>query len=132
MAKLLGLSVKVEEIAFGKVWSTLDSIPGVVTITIEGSAKPMPNGKSNGKKSNGSSNGTGKTVQRLILEALLARSPLTKFELQDHIAAAGKSRLSLPDQMAKLREEKCVKLMAAGNYSITAKGTKQATTELES
>lgn len=125
MPKPIGMSIKVEEIAFGKVWSTLDTMPGVISITIEGNGpKAKPNGKA--------TNGNGKTVADLVLETLLAKSPQTKTQLEDYVAHGGKAKTSLPDTIARLKKGKLIRPIGnKGQYKITAAGTKQATTQLE-
>jgi len=127
MPKPIMMMIEVEEIAFGKVWRTLDLMPGVITIHMKGSGPKAIASKPNGK-------GNGTTIPNLILEALLARSPKTmsKIELEKVIEAGGKMKASLPNSIQKLKKQKCIRSIGSkGDYKITAAGSKEATTQLE-
>ena len=113
MPKPITMLVDVEEVAAGKIWRTLDAMNGVVSIKIkgEGPRQVKPNGKGNGH-----------TAQRLILDALRAKSPLHRSELQAAIEAGGKQKTSLPQALSELKKGKRIIPLKAGLFKITAAG----------
>ena len=130
MPKPMSISIEVEEVAFGKVFRTLDGMPGVININIRGKG-PKPNGSApilpvSARK------GNGKTVHTLILESLLAsKSPKSREELGEAVATGGKSATSTPDGLQKLKKQKLIKQAGVGKYRITAAGIRAATTNTE-
>ena len=123
MPKPMMMTIEVEEVAFGKIFRTLDGMNGVVSIHLQGKGpRAKPNGSQAAPKHNG------QTVWRLVMNALLAsKGPLSRTELAQVIQAGGKAPTSLPDALLKMRKAKHIALHGKGQYKITAAGIKAAT-----
>jgi len=105
MPKPMTIEISVEEIAFGKVFRTLDEMPGVVSIKIKGSgpnASAPESARKHGKASEGT---TGKCV---VFNFLLGKKKaVAPGVLADAIVAAGKSKNSIGNilyEAVKLKE----------------------------
>lgn len=128
MPKPMSMTIEVEEMAFGKIFRTLDGMPGVVSINLKGAGPKAatPKGKANG---DGTANG-GKTLNTLLLEAMLAsKNVLTAADLASALQAHGKSRNSAQGTLSRLKAHKLVKRSGKG-WKITPAGIKAATTKL--
>ena len=117
MVKPLKMMVEIEEGAFGRVFRSLDGMPGVVSLTPIGDGPRVAKGKV-GKK------GKGGTVYCLVLRALIeADKPVNRDALRDVLAANGKAATSLPDTLTKLKKAKHIAIKNA-MYTITPAGRK--------
>lgn len=119
MPKPMSLTIEIEEIAFGRVWRTLDAMPGVINIHMKGQGPKQlkPATEVLNKK----------TTARLVLEALLIKSPASKLLLEEAILAGGKQKASLADTLTKLKKQKNISPAGKGMFKITAAGIKAAT-----
>src|SRR6266403_2960072 len=88
MPKPMTMTIEVEEMAFGKVFRTLDGMPGVIAIKIAGTGPKKPKGNSKG-------NSGGRTSAQIVL-AELVRQPLDKGALTQRLEEGGKKATSLP------------------------------------
>jgi hypothetical protein len=125
------MTIAVEEILFGKLYRTLDAMPGVASITIH----------SEGVKGNGAEpkrkkqkQGGSQSVYCLVLGAL-ASGPATRDRLAPVLEEAGKKGSSLPDALTKARKAKHITVKNAGKrdavYTLTALGKKHYKTACE-
>lgn len=131
MAKPMGLTIQVEEGAFGRVFNVLDAMQGVISIKIEASG-PKPKGAA---KTPGQKKGGAQSAPCLVLGALMKvgtkATPskwLNREELAAVIVAGGKKATSLPDTLQKLRNAKEVVNHGTGRdvrYRITEAGVKR-------
>lgn len=116
VVKPLKMMLEIEEGAFGRVFRTLDGMPGVVSMMPIGDGPK--NAKAAGKK------GKGGTVYCLVLKALIeAGKPLNRDALRDVLASNGKAASSLPDTLTKLKKAKHITIKNA-MYSLTPAGRK--------
>jgi len=115
------MTIEVEEMAFGKVFRTLDGMPGVIAIKIAGTGPKKPKGNSKG-------NSGGRTSAQIVL-AELVRQPLDKGALTQRLEEGGKKATSLPDTLYKLRNQKLITGSAAKGYKITKAGLSAAAEE---
>lgn len=127
MPKPMTMTIEVEEIAFGKIFRTLDGMPGVVNIRIAGSG---PKTAAAAKSSTaGQKQGGAQTVPCIVLGTLIEnKTPLGRPELFDAVESYGKHGTSLPDALQKLRRAKAIKSTGSGRtvtYKITPVGVKQ-------
>lgn len=132
MPKPMTMTIEVEEIAFGKVFRTLDGMPGVINIRITGSG-PKAMAKPNGRGTNGQRQGGTKTVPGIVLGELV-KGPRGRPDLAPALERAGKKATSLPDALQKLRKAKAIKTAGKGKgteYTITPVGMKQYEAALE-
>lgn len=115
MPKPMSMLIEVEELAFGRVFRTLDSMAGVISINLKGDG---PKKGPCTPKSQG-----GKTVNEIILDALLDK-PMARKEIGPLLAHNGKNPSSAGSALAALRKTKKLKLnVTTGEYSlITKKG----------
>lgn len=118
MPKPIELMIEVEEIAMGKVWRTLDTMKGVVRISLKGSG-PKKGTKTNGKATNG-----GPSVGTLVIKALQNKKTLSKGALEELLEANGKKKTSLPSKLTELKAKKQIAATGDGLYKITAAGRK--------
>lgn len=117
MPKPIKMMIEIEELAFGRVFRTLDGMPGVVAITPIGDGPKAPKGP-DGKK------GKGGTVYCLVLRALIeADKAINRDSLRDVLKANGKAASSLPDTLTKLKKAKHIVVKNA-MYTITPGGRK--------
>ena len=123
MPKPMTMIITVEEIAFGKVFRILDTMPGVVSISLTGQGPKMP-GKLNGSHK-GQKMGGANTVPCLVLGALIEADgkSLNRSDLIPAVEAAGKRATSVPDALTKLIKLSCIK-RKEGQITITATGRK--------
>jgi len=121
MPKPMMLTINVEEIALGKVFRTLDGMPGVVSINFHGSG-PKP--RSNGAQRKGGA----QTVPCIILGTLIdAGKSLGREDLAPAVIAAKKAVSSIPDALNKLAKSRLIKRHgpnADRRYTSTAAGSK--------
>lgn len=114
------MTIQVEEIAFGKVFRTLDTMPGVIAINLHGSGPKEQTTSSPPRRTGGA------TVECLILGALReTKVPLTRTTLTEVIVQGGKAASSFQDAISKLVKKKHVTKGVDGNYKITAAGSKR-------
>lgn len=112
MAKPMSMLIEVEEVAFGRVFRTLDGMQGVISINLKGTG---PKKGPCTPKAQG-----GKTVNEIILDAL-TDSPLPRKTLEGVLARHGKAATSAASALTHLRKTKKVKLNATtGEYSLTS------------
>ena len=124
MPKPLKVMLEVEEAYYGKVWRTLDAMPGVVTLM------PISEGvKQPGEKKQRQKKGGTQSVYCLILGALA--QPNVQNAARDYLVQvceeAGKKATSVPDALMKMRKAKHVKSTGKGRdvkFTITAAGRK--------
>jgi hypothetical protein len=123
MAKPLQMMISVEEIAFGKVYRMLDTMPGVAAITILGEG-PKTNGAApRGKQKQG---GTG-SVYCLLLGAMIETPGISRPQLITVAEANGKKGTSVPDAITKMKKAKHVAVKGSGKastFTVTAAGKK--------
>jgi hypothetical protein len=118
----MAMTIEVEEVAFGRVFRTLDGMAGVVAIRIQGSG-PKPARKNGAKSGHG-----GSTAAQLVLAALAAsKAPLDRAALIPAMEAGGKKAASLPDTIQKLRKQKLITSPKVGEYKLTKAGLTAAT-----
>ena len=121
MPKPIKLTIEIEQVAMGKVWTTLDAMSGVISISLHGSG-PKPAGPKKAGKPGGKST----TVPCLILGALVAsKDPLPRTDLMLAVEAGGRAATSTPDSLAKLKKDKHIAPAGDGLYKITAAGVKR-------
>lgn len=118
MAKPIKITLEVEQVALGKVWTTLDGMTGVISIGLHGNG-PKPTSKKKGSK-----HGSSATVPCIVLGAL-EKKPLGKPALIEAVVASGKAATSLPDALTKLKKEKHIVPVGDGFYKITQAGAKR-------
>lgn len=114
MSKPMTMVIEVEEIAFGKVFRTLDAMPGVISIHLKGSGPKAPKPAAVSVSA---------TVKSMILGAL-SEKPHDIDALKDIVAKGGKSATSVPDAINKLKNDKKIASVVGqkGVYRITAAG----------
>jgi len=118
MAKPIKITLEVEQIALGKVWTTLDGMAGVISFSLHGSG-PKPTGP---KKKPGSP----VTVPYLILGALVAaKTPLTRAELMAAVEAGDRAASSTLDSITQLKKNKHIAPVSKGVFKITSAGVKR-------
>jgi len=111
------MMLEIEEAAFGRVFRTLDGMPGVVSLMPIGDGPKAAKGKA-GKK------GKGGTVYCLVLKALIeAGKPVNRDALRNVLADHGRAATSLPDALSKMKKAKHITVKSA-MYSITPMGRK--------
>lgn len=128
MAKPLMMTIAVEESFFGKIYRTLDSTPGVASITIH-SEGPKSNGAAS-PRAGQKQGGTG-SVYCLILNAMIENPGIARPQLMAVAEANGKRATSVPDAITKAKKAKHVAVKGSGKsstYTITAAGRKHFTT----
>jgi hypothetical protein len=121
MPKPITVTISVEELMFGKVWTTLDTMPGVISISIHGSGSKKAAVPRNGKQS-----GTA-TRECLILGYMIEnKQPVNRDALYALLEKAGKARTSLPDALTILKKKKFITINKPNSkdttYKITAAG----------
>jgi hypothetical protein len=131
MPKPITLTIDIEEIAFGRVWRLLDTMPGVVNIKLHGEGpKSKPGGSKQPQKKGGS-----QSVPCLVLGALIeANAKIGRDPLNKVLEANGKKATSLPDAIQKLFKAKEIQRFGKGRdvtYGITVKGRKRYETACE-
>ena len=130
MAKPLMMTIAVEEAFFGKIYRTLDNMPGVATITIH----------SEGVKGNGAAPPTGGRGQKrggtqsseCVVLGALRKGPQVRSVLTEALNAAGKKgEASIAVTMRKLHTQKQVTKKGTGKnvtYTITKAGEQRYAT----
>ncbi len=122
MPEPIKLTIAVEQVAFGKVWTALDVMPGVIEIKIHGKGPPKQKAA---KPFNEKMNGSTPTISNIILNALQDKKALPTTILGEILEANDKRKASLPNVLYKLKnEEKLIASAGVGIYKITAKGRK--------
>lgn len=123
MPKPMTVTIDVEEIAFGRVWRTLDAMPGVVKMHMHGTGpKPEAKVRASSKK--------GETVHCVLLRALKANEDafpsalIPKKVLEDAVIKAGKAKGSLHNVIDKAKKLKHLRSPKTGFYKITPAGVK--------
>lgn len=117
MPKPMKLMVEIEEAAFGRVFRTLDTMSGVVTITPIGEGPKQPGTAKQPKGKKG-------TVYCLVLSALISNGKaVNRDTLRDVLKMNGKAATSLPDTLTKLKRAKHITIKNA-MYTITPAGRK--------
>jgi len=124
MPKPMTMTIEVEEIAFGRVWRTLDQMQGVITLKMHGTG-PKPN---KGSPVARASSKKGDTVTCVVLKALAHGKPENKAALIDAVVAAGKAATSFPDSISKLKKAKHITNPSSGVFKITVAGAKYLST----
>jgi len=120
MVKPIRITLEVEQIALGKVWTTLDGMAGVISIGLHGNG-PKPAAKKKGTK-----HGSSATVPCIVLGALNgSKKPLGKPALIEFIVAGGKAAASLADTLTKLKKDKHIAPVGDGLFKITPAGVKR-------
>lgn len=113
MPKPMRMMIEVEELAFGRVFRTLDGMQGVIAIDIKG------DGPKKGQcvpKAQG-----GKTINEIIFDAL-NEGPKARKQLEHELARNGKAPTSIGSALTALRKSKRLKLNATtGQYSLADK-----------
>lgn len=123
MPKPIKIVVEVEELAFGRVFRTLDNMQGVASITIvsEGGKTPgSPKSSTERQKRGGAT-----TLSCIILSDLMTGSAKDAEWLRQTAVKSGKAASSVPDSLNKLLKAKEIKRMKIEGhvvYAITAKG----------
>jgi hypothetical protein len=120
MPKPLTMTIAVEELHFGKVFRTLNSMPGVAAIQIGGEAvKPKSNGGYAASNNRGT-DAAGTSAICLVLNALSIRAQ-TKKELDEALGKYGKKATT---PITKLTARRMVVRKGRGLYAITPAGKK--------
>lgn len=123
MPKPISLTIDVEEIAFGKIWRTLDAMNGVVSINIKGNGpKQKKSAKTNGRIGNNKKGIA--TIPHIVLTTLAVGEAMGRETLRKALEANGKMGTSLPDTITKLKNAKKIKVVGKGTYKITQAGLK--------
>lgn len=110
---------RVPEEAWGRFWNTMLTIPG--SDIVPNTRVETPTTKTKGKAAEGS------TAACLILAALLNKGPMTRPQLAEVVASAGKNANTAGSTLHVLKNQKRVTLDAKGSYKITATGVKYFT-----
>jgi hypothetical protein len=119
--------IEVEEIAYGRVFRTLDGMDGVVSIT------PIGDGPKSSRQNVAGATavqkkGGAQSAPCLVLGALMITPGLSRAQLTEVIVSNGKSKNSLPDTIAKLKDAGEIRASGEGRaitYRITAAGKKR-------
>lgn len=128
MPKPMTMTIEVEEVAFGRVFRTLDAMAGVVAIKLKGEGPKKA--KANGSGGAGQKHGGAQSVACIVLGALTDKI-LNRQELATTLEANGKKAASLPDTLMKLRKMGEIRSIGEGRdikYKITTKGVKHFNT----
>ena len=125
MAKPMKILIEVEEIAHGRVFRILDGMEGVVSIM------PVGDGPKSARVEAGATKvqkkGGAQSALCLVLGALIKTPGLSRFQLTEIMTGNGKSKNSLPDTIAKLKEAGEIRASGSGRdvtYKATAAGKK--------
>lgn len=123
MPKPIRVTVDIEESFFGKIYRTLDTMPGVAAIAIHSEGV-----KGNGVAKPRQKKGGTQSVPCLLLGALIQTPGLTREQVIPILEASGKKGSSLPDALTKLKKAGHIKIKGAGkagaSYTVTAAGKK--------
>jgi hypothetical protein len=112
-------TVDVEEIAFGKVFRTLDAMPGVISIKIVGDGprsqqQPATSGRPR--------------AAAILLQALSAapRGQMARGDLEAVLAKNGRSKKSFPGTLFTMEKQKLLRRSARGKIvTMTPAGAKK-------
>jgi hypothetical protein len=132
MPKPMMMMIECEEIAFGRVFRTLDTMPGVASIKIMGNGAKIATGPGKGNRTPGTrAKGSLKdgTSGRCIVLNALTDGPKSLKDINELMVAAGKSPKTLHGQSHMMLKLKLVKKTGKGILAITAAGKKYLETK---
>lgn len=122
MAKPMVIIVHVEEIAFGKVWRMLDTMPGVAKLELRSeSAAPKKATNPNGDHRATWRQPGGFNLRETLLK-LLAKKSLHATEIRELATKNGRSAGGANSATTNLAKRKLIKTDRKGNWSITRAG----------
>jgi hypothetical protein len=130
MPKLFDLSLKIEEVALGRVMRLLHSTPGVAKVDFDlGDAPAVKNGEAHGEKKVRKTrfvDPTGATGTDLIMKTLMkAKEPLRQGDFNNAFIAVGRKPASSASILFLLKKEGVVQNKGDG-YTLTKKGRDRA------
>jgi hypothetical protein len=117
------MTIAVEESFFGKLYRTLDTMPGVASISIHSEGVKTLNGAAKAVQKQGGS----KSVYCLVLGTVISKPGATRADLYAAVEATGKRSTSVPDALTKLKKAKHIAIKGKGKgvtYSATPAGKK--------